>query len=79
MYSPWINPRIASQQGMFTVHGTDRRPLEMQISKDFLRKVIITPGAANFGRKFLKSLGIDKFDLYRDLDSLGALVTQRYF
>jgi hypothetical protein len=79
MYSPWINPRIASQQGMFTVHGTDRRPLEAQLSKDILRRVTITPGAANFGRKFLKSLSIDKFDLYRDLDSLGALVTQRYF
>jgi hypothetical protein len=79
MYSPWVNPRIASQQGMFTVHGTDRRPLEAQISKDILRRIIVAPGAAKFGRRFLKSLGIDKFALYRDLDSLGALISQKYF
>ena len=28
MYSPWENPRIAAQQGIFTVHGLCREPLE---------------------------------------------------
>ena len=79
MYSPWISERIASQQGMFTVYGTDCRPFEVQVSKDIWRKVRVSPGAERFGRKFLTSLGIDKFALYRDLDSLGALIAQRYF
>jgi hypothetical protein len=79
MYSPWVSERIASQQGMFTVHGTDSRPLEEQVSTNMWRKVRVSSSAENFGRKFLKSLGIDKFALYRDLDSLGALISRKYF
>jgi hypothetical protein len=79
MYSPWTSERIASQQGMFTVHGTDSRPFDEQVPKDIWRKVKLSPGAERFGRKFLTGLGVDKFALYRDLDSLGALIAQRYF
>ena len=45
----WRNPRVAAQQGHFSVHGLDRRPLEEQVDESILRSVTIPAIAAVYG------------------------------
>lgn len=40
IYAPWKDLRIAAQQGVFTVHGTDPRPLDEQRPNKALREKI---------------------------------------
>ena len=79
MYSPWENPRIAAQQGMFTIHGTDKRALDEQADKKTIRQVIMSPEAAIYGTKLIHTaFGLNHFTLFRDLDRLGSDVRKRY-
>lgn len=77
-YSPWRNPRLAAQQGMFTVHGLNRAPLDRQVS-DCTKKVPISPLAAVYAARHLRTfVGLDKFIMYRDRDNLGKRVKERF-
>jgi hypothetical protein len=77
-YSPWKNPRLAAQQGMFTVHGLSKQSIDLQ-AKESVEKVILSPEAAVYGVMHLKTfLGLDKFIMFRDSDSLGDRVKQRF-
>lgn len=78
-YSPWTNPRLAAQQGMFTVHGLSRLPLNGPISKGYLARVEVSVPAAVYGVKHLKTfLSLDKYTMYRDQDNLGKRVKETY-
>jgi len=79
-YSSWRDERLASQHGMFTVHGTDLRAIEEQKGAvTFVRKLTISRQAAAFGARHLVALfPIDRFSLFRDLDSLGKKVSDKY-
>ncbi|TIW29377.1 MAG: FRG domain-containing protein [Mesorhizobium sp.] len=75
IYSPWRDDRLGSQHAMFTVHGTDLRPLELQAGERMLRKVELSCHAAAFGAYQLASMfPIDRFSLFRDMDSLGQKI-----
>lgn len=79
MYSPWRNPRLAAQQGMFTVFGYARESLDQQFLKGTAQEVKISPLAAVYGVKHLKQLfGIDHFLLFRDLDTLAKKVKEEF-
>jgi hypothetical protein len=66
--------RIKAQGGSFTVFGNDKQPLETQLtSRRFLRCIKINPEVATFALDYLHRVqGISRFQLFRDLDSLGA-------
>lgn len=81
IYSPWKNPRIYSQQGIFTVQGLDKQPLNKQLSvnNDILACIEIPPNAAIFAVKHLQTFfGLDDFYLLRDPDNLGKKVKERF-
>ena len=79
-FSPWSSGRIAAQQGLFTVAGYDRRPMDEQLGPTCLRKVVLTPGAALYAVRFLREVGgFDHFSLYRDLDSLATGLKRKFF
>jgi hypothetical protein len=76
--SPWHNPRPAAQQGHFTVHGLDRRPLNEQVDDSVVRCVDIPAEAAVYGVRHLTSMfGFDRFTIFRDFDSLGKDICDR--
>ena len=79
MYSPWKNPRLAAQQGMFTVFGHDRSPLDKQLSAKVVHEVQLSSLAAIYAVKHLKTfLGMDHFTLFRDLETLAAKVNAEF-
>lgn len=79
MVSPWVSPRIAAQQGLFSVFGHNKEPLDMQCPRS-VRRVSLDPFAAVFGVKHLiEFCGITHFSLFRDLDSLGSRLRQEYY
>lgn len=79
IYSPWRDDRLGSQHAMFTVHGTDLRPLESQAGERMLREVELSCHAAAFGAYQLASMfPVDRFSLFRDMDSLGQKIKSRY-
>ncbi|MFY9826249.1 MAG: FRG domain-containing protein [Thermoanaerobaculia bacterium] len=79
VYSPWRNTRLAAQQGMFTVSGYSKEPLDKIFSKRVAREVRLDPAAAVYGvRHLLDFCGIDHFTLFRDLDTLGNRIRGEY-
>ena len=75
--------RIEGQRGNFTIHGHSPDPLDEQIKPSLRRSTVvnvqITPEAAVYGTYFLwQFVNFDEFELMRDLDSLGRVVSQRH-
>lgn len=78
-FSPWRSPRMAAQQGTFVVWGRDRRPLDQILGVGYVAEVKMSAHAAIYGVYLLKHmLAIDHFSMFRDLDSLSAIITERY-
>ena len=79
-YSPWSNVRLASQQGMFTIHGLDNQPIDEQSGNvRYLDKVAIPKAAAIYAVRHLKTvMSLDKFIMFRDEDNLGKRVKSRF-
>lgn len=71
------NPRILSQKGLFTIHGTNETELE-KMAKDTLIKVSIPPKAIEDARQFLKLTGINEHSIYTDLDSLSRHFKKKF-
>jgi hypothetical protein len=79
IYSPWREERIASQHGMFTVHGTDLRSLDKQVNEGVVKQISLSPAAAAVGARQLAGLWpVDRFSVFRDMDSLGQTVRAKY-
>ena len=81
IYPPARIDRIRSQRGYFTVFGTEKAPMESQIAGRIrcLRKIELTSEAAVFCLQYLSRVqGLSKFEVYRDLDSLGQELAGRF-
>lgn len=79
IYAPGKLERIRSQGGYFTVFGNNKEPLENQIGKDCLLKIDISIRAAVFGAKYLTFFkGMSDFTLFRDLDTLGKELNDKF-
>lgn len=68
---PHTSRRIAAQKGVFTLHGSDRRPLEKQpaLSKRLL-KIIIPRGRVRGLRDALRLAGVTETLVYPELPGL---------
>jgi len=82
--APRSDLRMESQRGNFTVHGIDTRPIEQQLPAGKIRSVMasvrIPKIAAVYGAFFLwQFINSDTFELMRDMDSLGQVVSERHF
>jgi hypothetical protein len=70
---PAQNSRIAAQRGKFTVHGTDKRPIELQFP-DFVKKVRLERRMKAAAREFLAAAGINEFSVFPDIVGLAAFL-----
>jgi hypothetical protein len=77
LYPHRKNPRMFAQKGLFTIHGTDTRPLEIQIKKGLYR-VPIPPDAMEDARQFLKLAGVNEYTVFPDLDGLARYLREKY-
>jgi hypothetical protein len=73
-----INDRVRAQRGWFTIHGQDRRPLEMQAPSDVV-KLVLEPKCVSDASKFLNFAGINPFSIYPDLDHLAGWLRTQYW
>lgn len=67
------NLRITTQQGCFTLHGTDQRPINQIMREEGKRicKIEINRNAIEGLSRELRVVGIDDFHVYQDLDRLS--------
>lgn len=70
------NVRMAAQRGWFTMHGRNEKPLD-KIRPDVVRRIDISPAAAQVASWLLTQIGIDKFALFGDLDSLCESLAEK--
>ena len=73
--APRNSPRMQSQQGVFTISHRENLPLEDVGAdgspRDHIWKYIIQPNAKEVFKKELKLLGINRFQLFPELESLS--------
>jgi hypothetical protein len=72
------NVRIAAQNGAFTVHGSDARPLEEQ-APDCVRKIILQPGAKVEAREFLEHANLNPYSIFPDPVGMAQHLRRKYF
>jgi hypothetical protein len=88
---PWDEPialypvrkadRLSTQNGYFTIHGNDSRPIDTIVGKrkHILKKVILPKEAIPGAIEFLEHAGINQFSLFPDLDGLSRYLNHKYF
>ncbi len=72
-----IVPRMRAQRGFFTIHGTDRRPLEAQASKA-VAQVRLAPSCWPAALRFLDLAGFNEAMIFPDLDGLARSLLVRH-
>src|SRR5262245_25102096 len=77
LYPLQRNPRLHAQQGYFTIHGNDTRPLD-QIMPDVVKKVALPNEAWEDAKLFLLDAGINEYLLFPDLDGLTRHLHEKY-
>lgn len=66
---PYNSARITVQRGAFTVHGKNKRGLDVQFSKKLVRILIPKNNCIEIKRE-LRNAGVSEFTLFPDLDGL---------
>ena len=77
LYPPRNNSRIFAQQGVFTVHGTKKGPLE-KLTPECLEKIEIPMDCIDDARKFLALSGIHDYTMFPDFDGLSRYLIKKY-
>jgi hypothetical protein len=68
--------RMRAQRGWFTIHGSDRRPIEKIVPGSVVR-IDFDGRSIQDARDLLDLLGLDRFAIFTDLDSLADSVTSK--
>ena len=88
--NPFVNPiciiparnndRIFAQKGLFTLHGSNSKPLNKitEISSIF-KKFEIPLDCIDEAKKFLILAGVNHYSIFPDLDGLCTHLTRQYF
>jgi hypothetical protein len=71
------HPRLLAQNGVFTVHGTEIKPLN-NFYRGCLKRFDIPKTAIPDANQFLKMTNINDFTLFPDLDGLSRYLKKRY-
>ncbi|WP_017259521.1 FRG domain-containing protein [Pedobacter arcticus] len=77
VYPPYIDRRIQSQSGCFTIFGNQITGLTCA-KKDWLKSIIIDGNKKNEILKELEIIGISEHSIYPDLDGLSRSIKQKY-
>lgn len=78
---PLTNKRMLAQQGCFTVHGTDRTPLNRMPEMDGvpIAKIVVPSDVdVQVMREELHTLGLREDSVYQDLGSLAARIKREW-
>lgn len=68
----FANDRILHQRGVFTIHGTDHRPLEeFEAARDVLFRITIPANQKSHIIKQLNMLYINDYSIYPDFEGMG--------
>jgi hypothetical protein len=72
--------RISSQKGCFTVHGSNKSPINIIMNDEHFRMIKVCSSAESRKRmlKVLSGLGVDEESIYQDLDSLCRKLTSEW-
>ncbi|WP_269522407.1 FRG domain-containing protein [Coraliomargarita parva] len=85
IYPSKSNKRLIAQQGAFTVHGTDQRPLEKIISEEFskpeevLARIDFEGLDLKQARHDLQRLGVRRSSIYPDIDNFVKELKEQYW
>jgi len=71
------HPRLLAQNGVFTVHGTEIKPLN-KFYRGILRRFDIPKSIIPDAQRFLKMTNTNDFTLFPDLDGLSRYLRKRY-
>ncbi len=78
LYPLQLSDRLHAQQGYFTIHGENSRPLE-QISPGTVRRVDIKgPKLVDEIKQYLSFAGMNTHLLFPDLDGLSRYLHEKY-
>lgn len=67
------NPRIQSQQGVFTIHQHDDTPIE-KVGDNIATKYLIPKEAKSVIKKQITMLGFNKFQMFPELSSISEAI-----
>lgn len=75
------NPRIVTQKGVFTIHGTQKKPIEDVIKENnkssFLKKITINKNSINNIIEELYILGVTPRSIYPDFEGLSKEIKHK--
>ena len=71
------HPRLLAQNGVFTVHGTEIKPLN-KFYRGCLKRFDIPKSVIPDANRFLTMANINDFTLFPDLDGLSRYLKKRY-
>lgn len=78
IHPTYLHPRMSAQRSVFTVHGTDKRPIDLLIPNHLLARFVIEPIARRNIIRVLAILGIQEATAFPDLDGLARELTLLY-
>jgi Lhr-like helicase len=76
IYPKQVNARMRAQRGWFTIHGSDRRPLDV-LAPERVAKIILEPKAMQEAGNFLTNAGVSHGMLFPDLDGLARELNEK--
>lgn len=85
IYAKKSNHRIVAQQGAFTLHGRDRRPICEMVAKDFkkpdsvLARIDFEDLDLKEAKLHLERLGVKRSSIYPDIDNFVKQVGESYW
>jgi len=71
------NSRLRSQNGTFTVHGLDSKPLDAQVP-NCLRKVVLSAAVKPEAREFLEHANLNAFSIYPDIVGMARHIQRKH-
>lgn len=80
IYSPQRSERMYAQDGWFTIHGEDRRPIEEIFPErpDLLSRIEMPRAAVQAAREFLQLAGVGHRQLFPDLDGVARTLCEKF-
>jgi hypothetical protein len=79
IYPTYVHARLRGQRSCFTIHGTDRRGLDVLLAgKPILKRYAVGPACRESMRSQLAVLGITESVVFPDIDGLASELKERF-
>jgi hypothetical protein len=79
IYPTYVHPRLKGQRSCFTIHGKDKRGLDVLLTNEpILKRYVVDPACRPAMRSELAVLGITDSVVFPDLDGLANELKERF-